>query len=341
MFYGLPRWLLAILSCHLLVSGCGPNGSVPTSAVPVTPTPTNLGKIVVVRLGGAAAAAEPVEKDLRDGLKAESLVDKTSYTLETLDAGGDLARVASLLDEAVKENTALVITLHPEVARLAAERVKSVPLVACTGLVPPPALGLTPSGEGQTPKATGTVAPLARSMLVAMACGCLPNDKRRLGILFDPADPASVAVKDSLLTADRSVLSVPPQFETVEVHAASEIPVAVQDLVKRQAAAILLAPGKTLDDNAIIQAATKAKVPVFGASAEQARAGALLVRAPVLRWCGFETGRRAGKVLKGTDPQSLPFLESSTFATIVNEAASKQVGTKVRGEFLRDAQVLH
>jgi putative ABC transport system substrate-binding protein len=309
------------------------------TAVPATPVPKNLGKIVVVRLGGAAAA-EPLEKDLRDGLKAENLVDGTSYTIDTLDAGGDLARVATLLDDAAKKSAALLVTLHPEVARLAAERVKSIPLVSYTGVAPPAALGLVKSGDDQKPKATGAFAPLPRGMIVALACGCVPNDKRRLGVLFDAEDAASAAVKDGLV-ADGRAMAVPPQFETVGVHAASEIPAAVGDLVKRQAAAILLVPGQTLDNKAIIQEAVKAKLPVFGYSSDQAHAGALLVRVPVLRWGGFEAGRRAGKVLKGTEPQSLPFLESSVFHTIANEGVSKQIGTQIRGEFLRDAEVLH
>jgi putative ABC transport system substrate-binding protein len=297
--------------------------------------PKNLGKIVVVRLGGSAAAAtEPLEKDLRDGLKAESLVDGTSYTLETLEAGGDPARAASLLDDAVKQGPALVIALHPEVARLAAERVKSVPLVAYTGFAPPAALGLAKSGDEQRVKATGAVAPLTKSLIVAMAAGCLPSDKRRLGVIFDLDDPVSVAVKDSVLSADRSLLTTPPEFETRGIHAAKEIPAAAEELIKRKAAAFVLVPGRALDDKAIIQAATGAKVPVFGYNADQVHSGAVLVRVPPLRWGGFETGRRAGKVMKGMDPQSLPFLESPDFSTIANQPASKEIGFKIRAELL-------
>ena len=94
------------------ISGCGPTGSVPVTSVPVIPTPRNLGKIVVVRLS-ESGEGELVEKDLRDGLKQEGLVEGTSYTLETMNAGGDPARVAGLLEDAVKKGEALVIAPLP------------------------------------------------------------------------------------------------------------------------------------------------------------------------------------------------------------------------------------
>ena len=130
--------------------------------------------------------------------------------------------------------------------------------------------------------------PLTRSNLVAVAAGSLPADRRRLGIIFDPGDATSVAIKDSLLTADRDLMSTPPKFETAAAHSAAEAIAAVQDLAKRQAAALILEPGPAIDDQALIQAATKAKLPVFGYTTAQAHAGAVLVRVPNLRWSGFE-----------------------------------------------------
>jgi ABC-type uncharacterized transport system substrate-binding protein len=299
-------------------------------------TPRNLGKIAVVRLGGLGVE-EPTEKDLRDGLKQEALVEGTSYTIETLDAGGDLARVAGLLDDAVTGGAALVITLSPATIRVAAERVTTIPVVGYTGLVPPAPLGLGKSSDDHRPKFTGVFSPLNRSNLVAMVCGCLPKEKRRLGIVIDPTDPISLALKDSLMTADLELLSIPPKFEIAEARSAAEIPMALDNLVKRQAAALVLVPGRAIDDRILIQAATRAKLPSFGYSPAHAHAGAVLVRVPSLRWGGFETGRRAGRVLGGMDPQALPFEEGSVFGTIANQSASKQLGITIRAEFLRTA----
>jgi putative ABC transport system substrate-binding protein len=321
------------------VFGCGEPGSAPVTAVPAVPTPTNLGKIAVVRLG-RPDVEEPSEKDVRDGLKEASLVEGTSYTLETLDAGGDLSRVASLLDDAVKSGSALVITLDPATTQLAAERLTTIPVVGYLGLVPPAPLGLGKSSSDHRPNLTGVFSPLGRSNLVAMACGCLPKEKRRLGIVIDPSDPVSVALKESLLVADLDILTIPPKFEIAEAPSAADIPAALESLVKRQAAALLLLPGRAIDDRLLIQAATRAKLPVFGYSPAHAHAGAVLVRVPSLRWGGFETGRRAGRVLCGVDPQALPFEEGTVYGTIANQSASKQLGITIRGEFLRTAVLL-
>jgi putative ABC transport system substrate-binding protein len=234
----------------------------------------------------------------------------------------------------------MLITLAPESSRMAAQRGKAIPLVAFTGIAPPTSLGLGKTSEHPEAKATGTVAPLLRSTIVASASACVPKDKRRLGVVFDPGDPVSVAVMESLKLADRDGLSPPPDFEVAEAKNAAAIPVAVEGLAKRGATAMILVPGEGLDDLAVIKTATRLKLPVFGFSEIQAKAGALVVREPELRWAGFETGRRAGKVLKGADPQTLPFMEGSVFTTIANPTVGKQIGVTIRGELLRGAVML-
>jgi putative ABC transport system substrate-binding protein len=309
------------------------------TAVPVTPTPKNLGMIAVVRLGGSDVG-EPTKKDLSDGLKQEALVEGTSYTLTTLEAGGDPARIASTLDGAVKDGAAIVIALGPETARIAGEQITSIPVISYTGLAPPAPLDLGKDNLDHRPRVTGIYSPLSRSNLVAIACGCLPKDKRRLGIVFDPGDPISVAVKDSLATADLDLLTIPPNFETAEVRTSSEIPAAVQSLAKREAKALLMVPGRSIDDRSVIQSASQAKIPVFGYSRAQALGGAVLVRQPNVRWGGFETARCAARVLKGADPQKMPFKEGSLFDTIVNQSAAKTLGFTIPGTFTRTAEML-
>jgi ABC-type uncharacterized transport system substrate-binding protein len=321
-----------------LASGCEQRGAV--TLVPKTATPKNLGKIVVIRLG-TSAVEEPLEKDLRDGLTQESLVDQTSYSLETLDAAGDATKLPSLLEEALQTKPALVLTLTAESTLAAAEKIKDIPIVGYTGLAPPSGIGLVQENPEPAPKISGVFCPMTQSGLVSMACDCLPKDKRRFGVVFNPDDPVSVAIKDSLNKADRGVVSVPPTFETAEVRSASDNAPALQSLAKRQVAAIVLVPGRAIDDGALIQEATRAKIPVFGYNRAQAVAGAVLVRVPGLRWGGFETGRRAGQVLKAGASKVPPPREGANFLTIANPPAAKNLDFKIRGEFLRDAEILH
>lgn len=325
-----------LLSGLLVLGGCG-SGNGPVTAVPATPTPKNLGKVAVIRLGGDAN--EPAQKDLVDGLKEEGLVEGTSYAIETKDAGGDPSRIDGLVDEAVKGGANVVVALTPRVAAMAAPRAGAVPVVGYLETVPPGPLGLTPKDEPAF-KVTGAYCPLKNSSLISMACGCLPPERRRLGILVDPGDPASVAIKESLLTADRGMVTVAPSFEAVEVSQPGSIAGAVEELARRKVSLLLLVPGKGIDDRAVIEAAARAKIPVFGYSEAQAKAGAVLVRYPSPRWGGFEVGRRAARVLKGMDPRALPFQEGSVFLTTANEPASKALGFKIAGEFLRTANIL-
>jgi ABC-type uncharacterized transport system substrate-binding protein len=324
--------LLAVL---LLLSGCSGGG--PVTAVPSAPTPKNLGTVAVIRLGGPSE--EPAEKDVVDGLKEEGLIAGTSFQLAFKDAGGDAGKLPGLVEEAAKASPAVLITLSPDAAKVAASRAGAISLVSATGAIPPESLGLGKAG-GDALKSTGAYSSLGRSNLVSMACACFLPERRKLGIVFDPGDPASVAVKDSLLKADLDLMSVAPSFELAEARTPADIPAAVQDLIKRKAALLLLVPGKAIDDRAVIDAATRAKLPVFGYTEAQAQAGAALVRVPSSRWSGFEAGRLAARVLKDVDPRALPIKEGSVFLTIANQAACDRIGFKIRGNFLTTAKIL-
>lgn len=336
-------WAMSCLA--MLFSGCGapapsapPTASASAAAVSAAPAAGPPSKVVVVRLGGGFAVEEPPDKDLIDGLKQGGLQNGKDYELVTLDAGGDLAKVAPLLEQAVADGADLIFALHRETARLAAKHVDQVPVVFGVTAVSPYPLGVGTNASEHKANITGAFISLKTCFFAPLARGCF-RDATSVGIVVDPDDPACVGAKELLQTADAEHVRPPLKFEIAEARKPSECAPAVADLAKRGIAVLFLVPGRGLDTMALLQAANEANVPVFGYTAEHARAGAAVSRVPGLRWIGFEAGRRAARVLQKEGPASLAILEGPDCHTLVNQAALERYKIKLPGYFGQSPRV--
>jgi putative ABC transport system substrate-binding protein len=324
-------WLLA-----MAVLGCGsaPTGS-PPAIGPVKPaTFAGTPKLALIRLNDPATGDEPSEADVKDGLK-QSGVEPKSVELVTYDAKGDAAAVPGLLDAAARDGAALVMTFLPETTVPAAEKGLKAPLVF--GFLGEPALlGLGKNDRDHKPDLTGVYTPYHNTVIVPIARGCLPR-ARKIGILFNPGNPYSVAHKDALLRTEWA--QVEPV--TAEYQADSEIPAAVRSLVaEKKAEGVILVAGIGKGSKAAIDAAKQAKVPAFGFLGDHARQGAIVARPIRTRWTGFEAGRRAGRVLRGEPAGQLLFTQGDNCATWVNPGSAKEIGVTILGAIMRDPVIV-
>jgi ABC-type uncharacterized transport system substrate-binding protein len=330
---GLTSAALVAIAMVVTLSGCSGN-STPSLA----PKPVKLAtpkKIAVIRLGDPARL-EPPGSDIADGIKYSG-PDASSFALIDRDAKGDLAAVPGLIDAALAEGADLLITLVPETTMNAVAKYPKVPLVFYMN-GEPILLGLGKSDTEHSPDLTGAYTPFEASLIVLIARGCLPNG-HKLGIPFNPDDRFSVAHKDALL---RSTGWGKLEPVTAEFRSESEVPAAIRRLAEQKADGILLVTGVGGAARAAIAEAGKAKLPVFGFRAEHARAGAIVVKEPVMRWGGFEAGRRAGRVLLGESPGQIPFTRGtgSPHDLYVNSGAAKELGVKLFGDLFRSAKIV-
>src|SRR5262249_15119004 len=133
----------------------------------------------------------------------------------------------------------------------------------------------------------------------------------------------------------------PVPVETAEARAEPEAAAAARALLDKEVGGIVLVGGLGRGARDVIAEATRAKVPVFGCSADQVRARAVLARVASVGWGGFEAGRRAARVLKGDPPGSIPFgHQGSGYDTLYNPNVAKQLGIVIPGELLRGASAV-
>lgn len=328
---GAPLWLASLL---VLTSCSGRSSHSAPIWTPGYKAPAKPFKIVVLRLGDGTAFAEPADDDIKDGLKQEGFTSSSYYSLESRDAGGDPAKIPSLVDAALKDGADVLIALNPEVARVAAERSERVPV--CYGFAGSPfAAGLAKDRKEHKPNATGAFIPFELTYTTQIARASMMKAKT-FGILFNPDDAQSVAHKDALVLVNTGVVAI----VTEPFHNDSEAPAAAKKLIDQKVDAIFLVSGIGPAALTVIEDARQAKIPVFGFTPEQAKAGAALCRVPNPRWSGFEVGRKAVLVLEGEKPQDIALREGTTIQTIVNQQATKELNVQVPGGILREATVL-
>jgi ABC-type uncharacterized transport system substrate-binding protein len=313
---------IALIVGAMLATGCGASGTTPTSKA--------MRKVVVIHLGGPAAELEPSDSDVKDGFRQGGMVEASDYTVLSHDAKGDPSRVASMVEEAVKADADLIITLDAKTAPIVAERAGKVPVVFFVS-GDPRVLGLGTSLTDHRPGLTGAFLPFGRDDLMPCAALFLPKAKR-FGIAFNPDDRASAAHKNALIADCPATIAI----ETAEFRGETGAVGAVKSLLSKKVEAIILATGLDGATRSVIDEARRAKVPCFGFTPEHARLGAVFARTPKPRWGGFEAGRQGARVLAGVvDIAGIPFVQGSLFDSFANDKVLKELQITFPGELKR------
>lgn len=311
---------LSLLLVGMLVVGCGKMESGPIRTI--VKAPSQPARIVIIHLGGPAGSIEPTDADIKDGLSEGGLAERVHYTLESREAGGEVGRIPGLVEEAVKNGAAVLMTLHSETTPIAADRAGKVPLVF-TMAGDPFAAGLGKSARDHRPNLTGAFVSWGQDVMTT-ARRCLP-DAKAFAILFNPDDASSVGLKEGLMKGDRGGVPV----DAAEYRSETEAVGTAKALLAKGVSALFLAAGPGDVAPPVIEEARRAKVPVFGFTPEHVRAGAVIARVPVSRWGGFEAGRRAARVLSGDAPGSIPFVQGTDHVTWINDGAVRESGIKI------------
>lgn len=325
--------VLALIVVVAAMPACeGPIGPPTAPAAVPPPPPPKPFKVVMLRLGDLSELPEPTDKDVTDGMKEGGFTPGAYYTIESRTANGDPATAARLIDAAIQESPDVLITLHPATTVLAAEKTTKIP-ISFQMAADPFVLGLGKDVQVHKANVTGAFTAFVHGLDLRIALHCLPKAKK-FGILYNPSRLESVAHKDALIRAGLQMVPV----VTAEFRSTDEASGAARSLLDQKVDALFLVTGIGKGATAVIEEATRAKVPVFGFTTDHVRAGALLCRVPDMRWGGFEAGRRAVRILRSGTPQTIPFMEGSVFTTVVNMKVSKDMGWSIPGDMLRDAE---
>jgi len=233
-----------------------------------------------------------------------------------------VAFLPSLIDAAVDAKAKVIVTLQDETLQAAVERVKTIPIVFNI-LSDPFAAGAGTSDSNHLANITGVYSPgfgdPEQAKRIELIKRVVPKVKK-VGILFSPAEPMSVSLKDKMTTtAKKAGLGV----EAVPINNVSEGTEAATALVGKKVDAIEIYGNAAHGAfESIIQVAKASKVPVFSPSPFEILKGATAAFYPDFQLGGVEAGKMIGRIIKGESPAKIPFYRLTTTKEQVSQSAT-------------------
>jgi ABC-type uncharacterized transport system substrate-binding protein len=313
-------WSVAAL---LAAAACGKGGDAAKSADGAAAGgPAGSGKAVIAIIRAADwIGSEWSEDALKVGLQEADLEQGRDYDFKITSAQGDLATLPSLIDAAVDAKAKVIVTLQDETLQAAVQRVKTLPIVFNI-LSDPFAAGAGTSDSNHLANITGVYSPgfgdPEQTKRVELIKRVAPK-ARRVGILYSPGEPLSVALKGKMTTAAKKAgLDV----EAVPINNVSEGTEAAATLVGKKVDAIEIYGNAAHGAfESIIQVAREHKVPVFSPSPFEILKGATAALYPDFQEGGVEAGKMIGRILKGESPGAIPFFRLETTKEQVSPGA--------------------
>jgi ABC-type uncharacterized transport system substrate-binding protein len=312
----------------LAAAACAKGGEAAKSATAdstaATAAPGGGGAVPVIAIIRAAdwIGSEWSEDALKVGLSESDMEQGRDYEFKISSAQGDLATLPSLIDAAVDAKAKVIVTLQDETLQAAVQRVKTIPIVFNI-LSDPFAAGAGTSDSNHLANITGVYSPgfgdPEQAKRIELIKRVVPKVKK-IGILFSPAEPLSVSLKDKMTTtAKKAGLGV----EAVPINNVSEGTEAATALVGKKVDAIEIYGNAAHGAfESIIQVAKASKLPVFSPSPFEILKGATAALYPDFQLGGVEAGKMIGRIIKGESPAKIPFYRLTTTKEQVSQSAT-------------------
>lgn len=310
------------------------------AAAPANAAAAPLGRIVKLNLVEYLDTpnVEINREGIRDGLAKAGLVEGRDYELILRNAQGDMAALNTIMDATASDGSELLITSTTPALQAALQRAGKRPVVFSL-VANPMAAGAGRSEEDHLPNVTGAYVNAPHAEGLAALRRCLPNLKR-VGTLFVPAEVNSVYYKDELVKA-AGALGI--EVELVGVSNSGEIADAALALCSRNIDAVC-----QISDNltgasfaSIVQAASRARLPLMGFASGQAASGAFMTISRDFYDGGVESAAMAARILRGESPAVIPFQMVTKIKYDFNHASAGSLGITIPKDLLQLGESVH
>jgi ABC-type uncharacterized transport system substrate-binding protein len=278
---------------------------------------------------------EEGEKGVLAGLREAGLVRGKDFEVKIRNAQGDMATVSSLVDAAVTDDADLLIAITTPALQAALRRGGSTPIIF-TVVSDGVAAGAGRTAEDHRPNVTGIHYKGAYPEMLALVRKYFPT-MRVLGTLIAPGEVNMVREKQRLIQAAKAAGM---EIVAVPVTSSAEVADAALSLTTRKLDAICHLPGNLVSAGfaSVVEAARKARLPIFGFQSRQARDGAVLVLARDYFDSAREAGLVAARVMRGENPASIPFRAYDKNKLMVNVKAAREIDLVLPPALIKKAQ---
>jgi ABC-type uncharacterized transport system substrate-binding protein len=265
----------------------------------------------------------------REGLDEAGFVEGQNVAIEYRWALGHYDRLPALAAELVSRSVAVLAALGGELSALAGKQATStIPIVAGIG-GDPIRSGLVESISRPGRNVTGYTV-LSSSMepkRLGMLRDLLPG-VAVIGVLLNPNFPPSTGQLQELEAAGRKTGQ---QLLILKASNDSELSAGLGSFVQQRVGALLVCADPYFDTqrDRIIAFAAQNRLPAIYHFREFAVAGGLMSYGPSITDAYRQAGIYVGRILKGTKPADLPFLQPAKFEFVINLKTANALGITI------------
>ena len=254
------------------------------------------------------------------GLQACGLRGGKDYVIKKYNAQGDMSALPQIIDSAMADDPDLVVTVTTPALMAAVGKIKTCPLVF-TVASDPAKLNLFTNGRPANVCGVHDDPPVG--LLLDMAIENNPALKA-VGTVYDPSQMNAVISVEKLRAA---CATKGMRLFEAGISSVSDLPMAVQSLIQRGAAALLVSADNliTTGFSAVSKTAFASGVPVFVTEPRLMEQGATGCIGDDYGAWGAQSGRLAAKILAGVPPSMLPI--EPTKETVVVKPRSVPANT--------------
>jgi ABC-type uncharacterized transport system substrate-binding protein len=277
---------------------------------------------------------EESEHGVLDGLKESGLVEGRDYTKTIRNAQGDMSILPGLVDAALVEGTDLLITFSTPGLQAALQRARNLPIVF-TQVADPVVAGAGTSDTQHLPNVSGVYLISDYDQTMPLIKEFLPH-VRTLGTVYVPAEVNMVA---QLEVMKKAVKAAGLELKAVAANSPTEVGDAALALAAQHVDAICQLPGNLTAQAfpSMVQAAQRARLPMFVFQTSQIKAGAIGGLTRDYHENGRASGHIAARVMRGEQPATIPFEGVSKTKLILNDAAARSLGLTIPPAVLKRA----
>jgi putative tryptophan/tyrosine transport system substrate-binding protein len=280
--------------------------------------------LIAIFVGGSAKNTSRWVTGFPEGMKKLGYVEGRDFEITYYYADGDFARVPALASEIVEHNPDLAIVGFTGGAIAIRKQTDRIPIVMAAA-ADPAAFGLISNQARPGGNLTGILSALDSlfGKQVELALELAP-DARRLGMLLNVANPASVVLRGGAETA-AAMKSI--NLVTPEVRGAAGINAAFQEFARERVGAVVVQGDPTFlnERRRMATLAVEAHLPAVYAYREHVEDGGLVSYGVNLRENWYRAATYVDKILKGAKPGDLPVELTTKFELLINLKAAKDI----------------
>jgi putative tryptophan/tyrosine transport system substrate-binding protein len=323
--------LIALFSAILLLSDLGHRNTASNASAKSGALLGANGKTVkaaIVYFARDVGTDECVQ-GLTDGLKFSGFEEGKNLELRRTDAQGEMINIPAILQNYDSSDVDVIMTISTPCLAGACNKVKHKPVVF-TCVTDPIAAGAGKSRTEHLPFLTGVGSFPPVSRMLDMMQKLVP-ELRAVGVMYNPAEANSAKE----LTVAREIFRTRGvRLEEVAIAGSNEVLQAVQILAGRNIQ-IVWVPG----DNTVVEGyegavkgAKDAGLPLITDECSDLSRGGLACLGISLRQAATASGKLAGRVIRGENPQTISLGEVAVEELSISRASAEQLGIAIPAE---------